>query len=453
MGTAALLLAALGNALLFAGLVPLWQGPDEAAHFSYIQFIAEERAMPVYRPPYELYRTDLPEDIRQSRARLEADALAFHPGTIQSFLHGAPPPPASGGRRVAPDDYHNNALAYGPLYYLYGAAAYALCYGADVETRAYAVRFATALLIVPFAWFVYRSGRLLLRGHRKGLAFAAFAALQPMVAHVFAIANNDAMLITCAAGSFFFMARYFVRGGIRDAVWGGVFAGAAAVAKSHGVFAVAALPLFVLARFVATRRMPWRAAGYSLGAALLAAAPWFAFSFRHYGSLFGVSGGAAAAGAPTAAAIAAPLFFRWPFTLFVSFFGNFGALDTPLPDRTAIALWYLHIAAFAAVAAAAAAVIARRSMRGGRGLFILCIALVAGFDLMLALFFYGGMMDGGQGRYYFAVWPLMAGALFYALHTLLPRRLARPAMIGLALCMALLSICAAFHVVLPRYYL
>ena len=453
MGTAALLLAALGNALLYAGLVPLWQGPDEAAHFSYIQFIAEERAMPVYRLPYELYRTDLPEDIRASRARLGADALAFQPDAIQAFLYGAPPPPAGGSRHAAPGDYHNNALAYGPFYYVYGAAAYLSCYRADVETRAYAVRFATALLIVPFAWFVYRFGRLLLRNRRKGLALAAFVALQPMVAHVFAIVNNDALLITCAAGSFYFMARYLVRGGIQDAVAGAVFAGTAAVAKSHGIFIIAALPLFWLARLAVARKVPWREAGYSLGVALFAAGPWFAFSFHHYGSLFGASGGVAAAGAPSAVSVVTPLFFRWPFTLFVSFIGNFGTLDTPLPDGASIALWYLHCAAFAAVAIAAAAVIARRSLRGGKGLFILCVALVAGFDLMLALFFYGGMMNGGQGRYYFAVWPLMAAALFYALNTLLPRRWAGLFMGLLAFCMGLLSIYAAFHVVIPRYYL
>lgn len=453
VGTAALLLAALGNALLYAGLVPLWQGPDEAAHFSYIQFIAEERAMPVYRPPYELYRTDLAEDVRASRARLEADALAFHPGTIQTFLYGAPPPPAAGGRHVIPGDYHNNALAYGPAYYLYGAGAYLAGYSAAVETRAYAARFATALLIVPFAWFVYRFGRLLLRNRRKGLALAAFVALQPMVAQVYAVVNNDALLITCAAGSFYFMARWLVRGGMRHAVAGGVLAGAATVAKSQGIFFIAALPLFWLARAAAGRQMPLRAAGYSIGAALIAVAPWFAFSFHHYGSLFGISGGAAAAAAPSAAAIVTPLFFRWPFTLFVSFIGNFGSLDTPLPDRLAIALWYLHCAAFAVIAVAAAAVIARRTLRGGAGLFILCIMLVAAFDLMLALFFYGGMMDGGQGRYYFAVWPLMAAALFYGLNLLTPRRWAGLCMALCALSMALLSAYAAFHVVIPRYFL
>lgn len=453
MGTAALLLAALGNALLFAGLVPLWQGPDEAAHFSYIQFIVEERAMPVYHLPYQLYRTDLQEDIRASRGRLEADALSFHPGTVQSFLYGAPPPPATGSRHATPGSFHNNALSYGPLYYLYGAAAYSLCYDADIETRAYAVRIATALLMLPFAWFVYRFGRLLLGGGRKGLAFAAFVALQPMVAHIFAIVNNDAMLATCAAGSFWLMASYLARGATRHAVGAGIFAGAAAVAKSHGVFVFAALPLFPLVRFAVTRRIPWRAAAYSLGAALLTAGPWFAFSFHQYGSPFSIAGGATETGFPSVGAIFTPLFFRWPFTLFVSFFGNFGTLDTPLPAGTAMILWNLHIAAFVAVVFAAVTVMVRRSLRGGRGLFILCVTLVAGFDLMLALFFYGGMMDGGQGRYYFAVWPLMAAALFYALNILLPRWLSRPFMGILVFAMALLSICAAFHVVLPRYYL
>lgn len=449
----ALLLAALGNALLFVGLVPLWQGPDEAAHFSYVQFIAEERAMPVYHLPYQIYRTDLQEDIRASRVRLEADALSFHPGTVQSFLYGTPPTQAGGNRHATPGNFHNNALSYGPLYYLYGAAAYSLCYGGEVETRVYVVRIATALLMLPFAWFVYRFGRLLLGSGRKGLAFAAFVTFQPMVAHIFAIVNNDAMLVTCAAGSFWLMASYLARGTIRHAVGAGIFAGAATVAKSHGIFVFAALPLFPLVRFAVTRRMPWRALAYSLGVALLTAGPWFAFSFHQYGSLFGIPSGAAVAGSPSMIAIFTPLFFRWPFTLFVSFFGNFGTLDTPLPSWTAMILWNLHIAAFVGAVIAAAVVMGRRSLRGGRGLFLLCLALVAGFDLMLAFFFYSGMMDGGQGRYYFTVWPLMAGALFYSLNILLPRWSRRPFMGILALAMALLSLCAAFHVVLPRYYL
>ncbi len=107
--------AALCVALLFAGLVPLWQGPDEAAHFAYIQYLAEERTMPVYRLPYELYRTDYSQELAQSRKRMDADAVAFHPDAVQRFLWDGPPPPSGGARHVDTAGYHNNALSYSPL--------------------------------------------------------------------------------------------------------------------------------------------------------------------------------------------------------------------------------------------------------------------------------------------------------------------------------------------------
>ncbi|MBI5179145.1 MAG: DUF2142 domain-containing protein [Nitrospinae bacterium] len=455
-----LALAAFLKELVFIALVPLWQGPDEPVHFSYLQFIAEEKAIPVYRLPFETYVTDFSPELTQSMAAMDKDHVSFHPDNIQRFLYeeGTVWPSPALARKVNANAYRNAAAGYSPLYYAYGAAFYTLSYSGTVEERAFAVRVGTALLIIPFVLFSFGFGRVLLGSRSAAIALAAFAAFQPQLSFVYAIANNDAMLITCSAGAAYFMALWLARGGLRPALLGGLFAGLAALAKPHGLFLLPAWLAFAAARSLTHKRMEWKEPLASLGLMAAIALPWYLFCAVEYGHPLGpsyIALGEIAGKYPPHSIISTltPLFFRWPYTMFVSYWGNFGHLDTPIPDGLALALWWIYCAIF--VALWATAVIAlRRFSRGRHLLFLSALCAVIILDLMFAFFFYHSIMyEGGQGRYYFPAWLFMSGAVFYSVKVLVPGKFRRACYLLLAGSMILFCVYSAYAVLMPRYYL
>jgi hypothetical protein len=231
----------------------------------------------------------------------------------------------------------------------------------------------------------------------------------------------------------------------------------AILAKPQGLFLVAAFIAVVVARAIRQKRMEWVPAAAGFGA-MAAACPWFIFCLYKYGHALGpayisLQGIAQKYPAVTAGAVLTPLFFRWPYTMFVSFWGNFGHLDTPLPPWIAGALWWAHIIVFTAVAAATVkSAFAFRLRRNT--LFLVSVASALALDILFALFFYYSIKyEGGQGRYYFPAWPFMAAAFFYAYRTIAPTSLHRIGYLVFALGMTAFFFYSMYWVLLPRYYL
>src|SRR4051812_34771534 len=94
--------AALVRGLVWAVALPPWQGPDEPAHFSYIQRIANDHSIPAFDhspPDYfsvatnaSVYTTGyLPSRTREPLRKLRRDLPAF-PAELDDFpqkTHGA----------------------------------------------------------------------------------------------------------------------------------------------------------------------------------------------------------------------------------------------------------------------------------------------------------------------------------------------------------------------------
>ena len=87
IGFLSLLLITVVKNWILVGLIPLWQGPDEPVHFSYIQFIAEENTIPVYQFPYKVYHTDLSDELARSQVSLDSKFVSFNTINIQRFLY------------------------------------------------------------------------------------------------------------------------------------------------------------------------------------------------------------------------------------------------------------------------------------------------------------------------------------------------------------------------------
>lgn len=151
----------LGSA--YAALTPTWQAPDEPAHYNYVKFITEERALPVLQPG------------DWNAAELE-----------ELKATGFPP-----GRSVAGIRYE---FWQPPLYYLLLVPVYALTTGLPLATQVILLRLASLLLSLGTLLLTYAIVRTTLPG-RPGLALAAtgLTATIPMHLAMNAAINNDTL--------------------------------------------------------------------------------------------------------------------------------------------------------------------------------------------------------------------------------------------------------------------
>lgn len=200
---ALLLLLTLLNGLLWSAATPLWQGPDEDAHFSAAQFIAEHLRLPGHEDGFRademVLAADLADtgklhnhpELRQAfgdgeTGPHEAELSALDPATRTSYTIGAP-----GKLNHTP-----------PLYYVLGAIVYRMAYNADMLGRVFAVRFLSVVLTALMVLISYFLAAEVLSDQRgAALTVAALVSFQPMLSFVGSVVNNDILLnlITTAA--------------------------------------------------------------------------------------------------------------------------------------------------------------------------------------------------------------------------------------------------------------
>ncbi|KQY47489.1 DUF2142 domain-containing protein [Cellulomonas sp. Root137] len=469
-GLWAILALVLVRGLLWTALLPPLQGMDEGAHFSSVQFMATTGELPNrFEPghphtPYSaslqeaslgmnvtaIAPTDRPDySDEAARALTEADADA------DTYTDGAGP-----------------AAGYPPGYYA-PAVPFYLAAPDDTVDQVQAIRLWSVLLgmaAAALAWFFGREVFPRKPWAQAGLALAV--ALQPMVAHQFAIVNNDALVIASGFGALWIAARLTTRS---RAPWLMLLAGAVVGLGLLGKpFAIAAaIPVaigWVLGK-VHGRVRDWKVL---VGEPLLAAAG-VALTYGAWLVLARLVGVATSNGFPTDPDAAASRGIRtYLSTQFGSnvaefrniwdhqFWGNFGWVNTPLPDVVYGALWRLEILIAVAVVAWLVVLPIRR-MRTPESaqldrLIAVCVGFIGGTLVMLYAieYFYfaaSGRTDLLQGRY-----ALMTVPALLALPGLLTARLSRgrigPTIPTLVLAFVVFLVhAAAVGVVLEHFYL
>jgi len=242
--------------VLYARFTPIWQVPDEPAHFNYVRALAEGRDFPVMEP-----------------GDYDQEYLALL--TSQGF-----PPELSVGA-VAYED-HQPPLYYllaTPVYWLFGDAADPL--GAVLPLRLLSVLLGTALLVVVFgtvrAIFPARPA--------VALSATAFVAFIPQHVAMTAGVNNDTLAELVVGGTLWALVVY-LRGGMRRPWPAGLLVAAALLTKGSIYIVV---PLAVVAVVIRWRqeRQTW---GWAVGQlawmlvpALLLSGPWFVRNGLTYG--------------------------------------------------------------------------------------------------------------------------------------------------------------------------
>lgn len=236
--TGLIIALAIFRGLIWGAVIPPLEGMDEGAHVGYAQFLAEAHQIPIRGTAYHGIAGTLSEqlgvlDQYQHRDALPpGDRAAHDPADVRSMeaALAAASPEANGS---------SSASGYPPLYYAPAAVFYDLTPG-TLADKIYGMRLWSILLGGLAAWATIAVGRRLFPSRPLAATLLALAVtLQPMMAHQFAIVNNDALVIAAGIAAFAAALR-MATGAVRwrDALLAGLAVGAALLAKPYGIGAL-----------------------------------------------------------------------------------------------------------------------------------------------------------------------------------------------------------------------
>jgi 4-amino-4-deoxy-L-arabinose transferase-like glycosyltransferase len=300
----------------YAVLTPVWQVPDEPAHYNYVRSLAEGRGFPVLE-------------------KGDYDQAYLRQLTSEGF----------------PAELSVESLEYEghqpPLYYLLATPIYLLSDGATVALRLFSVLLGAGLLVIAFG-----AVRTIFPTRPElALMAAAFVAFIPQHSAMTAGVNNDVLAEVAVGGTLWALIGY-VRAGWensselgarRDRPWhvGLLLAGALLTKTTAYVVVGVAVGAVVIRGYRERREWSWTAGqlAWMLVPALLLSAPWFIRNGLTYGwhdPLGLARHDAVVQGQPRTYEWLADfgwigLIKRLIVTTFQSFWGQFGWMAVPLP--------------------------------------------------------------------------------------------------------------------------
>ena len=427
---AGLWLVMLLMGVTFALLQPVWSRVDEAQHFHYIQYLYENRALPVEGETFIS-----PEVVAVSQ---DADQWGWYPaGTISQPVRLDPaewtvvPPGLDSHDREQWVRhnlwYFNYEAMQPPLYYAINVPLYAALPG-GIMVKLYGMRLLAALLaslMVPIAYLTAREAfpdsRLVTLGAPVVVLLAQGYALN------MSQVTNDAMATPLAAAAILVLLRMVRRGySTRRSLIAGVLIGAAMMTKMTVVFLLPVALLALLLPLVYGREAIKRA--LVNGALIIApvaamAVPWMLRNISVYGDA-------------TGAAAAQPLmssFFASPLRNMESLRINellptfwFGEPVFPFPFWQVA--WVPLLAAMVMALVGMAFYFAhsyRLHVRDIRiSVVFLTLTFVLGVGINLIIPFASGI-GGVPGRYLYPLLPTAAFLLLFGIDRLLRRERAR----------------------------
>lgn len=390
---AAALAAYLLAALAYVFITPLWQTPDEPAHYNYIRHLVTEASLPVLEP---------------------GDYPAAY---LEELKAGGFPP----GSDIAPIRYEGHQP---PLYYVLAAPVLAAFIGNPVSLQVHALRLFTVLVGLASLVVTYSLGLGLWPGRRaRAAALAATVALIPMYTAVSAAINNDALAVALTAAVGLLVLRTLTRSPIprRRLTALGVLLGLCLLTKTTAYITV---PLVVLALVLhgLRHRTPWRGTAQAALALALPAAllwlPWIGRNLATYGlsdPLGLARHDSIVTGQLTTAELLAELsplrlLIEGITLTFKSFWGVFGWMGVPMHEQVYLVLAAASLTAVAGLGVGALQWVIRRAPRWEARAQVALLAAWGLFSIC-GLVWYNMKFVQYQGRYLYAALPVWAAAM------------------------------------------
>ena len=466
-----LLVAVFFRGVVWMASIPIWEAPDEPAHFDYVQSLAENHAIPT------LGVGQFSAEVRRSAADVgltNVDWLSqqdFPPG-VNGRDEAALGTSSPADRRTGTSD---TAGAYSPVYYLAGVPFYYIGRPWGLLGSLFGLRLFDVLLAVFATYLTVLAGRQLWP-KEPGLALigGALLAFQPMFDQSTTMVNNDAGAY--AVGAAFIalaLAAFRRRPSLRLGLGLGALAGLGFVVKPIGGMLVVALLPFLLVRLFTARsnaslpvsgrvggvRAVLRELGGMATGGLATAGWWVVLSYINRGGPFAQFGSQVAGPLPTLRAYLHMLRaqnFHYLFRAWVDWlWGDFGWLNAPLP--MAVDLVIEIVVGILLIGLVVWFIRWNRSRQTGPALgqvLFLVASVLAGMaflHLSDALFYIhtGGVLL--QGRYLLVVGSALMFCLMTGLFGLVPARMRGPAATSLLAAMFALNV-LSLGVIWHRFY-
>lgn len=428
--------AFLALAVLYAVNVPPWNSPDEPAHYNYVRYLAQERALPVLVPGD--YDFALLERLKAARfpASEPVDAIRY-----ESWQP--------------------------PLFYALATPVYWLTAGLPLPQQVVALRllsatFGALVLVVAYAIV----GRVLGRG--TGLASAAFIAFVPMYVFISASINNDSLSVLVLSTILWVLVGILLPdnrpSGWKRLLWRqpylvlGVLLGLALLTKTT---AYIALPLVGAVALVPQPGEGWRSRTvfsrlrglvFAYGVAAIVSGWWFVRNAWVYGNL-DILGrqrhDQVVSGQPVAGMFNSDVVLNLFLTTFHSFWAQFGWMGVLVDNRIYQLVGGLSLLAAIGLSWWGVGLLRHRELISRGQTMALLLLLLSAFLTAAALVEYNLTFVQAQGRYLFTAMVPIAAYFCQGLRALIPRLYRRFLFTALFAGMALLDIICLFRFILP----
>lgn len=418
----------VSQGLVYIVSTPLWEGWDEAFHYSYIQGLAETRTLPVYgksllskeltssfeQAPLS-YGANLNLDGRytvfeeywklSAEERLRRDtALRSIPNSERTIADTAVP-------------IQNYEAHQAPLYYLLAAPIYSVFSSHDVLTRAFVLRLFSLLigsLVVPIAFAIVSYAG----SERHKRIIPLLLVLLPLLYPTLARIANDSLAVPLFSALLLLMIRYFTRSCVtKDAMAIGVVFGLGLLTKAYFLPALPALGLiFLLALF--TDRPRGKLLAHAVLIVVLASAisgAWYVRNYALYDNLSGMQEVTRTPNLSLADRIAGVTQVEWGSSLQAMFKQHIWIGNTSLLALSGATYQMGYLLIFLAVIGSARAAISwlrlplAEKLSLARNPSVVILAIFYGFFVlgvlyhMLANYMLLGVPDGTGGWYLYAV--------------------------------------------------
>src|SRR3990167_6192315 len=183
-----LLVASFLNALSWIVLIPVWQYPDEQAHFAQVQYIAEIGGIPQDNKSFDTsYEVALSEKILGTeRNDLGNNKYTYHPEYKPDYstnLYGPQEEEITSLPKSARREFvKNEATLNPPLYYNLASLVYKLFSWGDLFTRIFATRIFSALIFLATVIVAFKIGKIVFgKNQILPISLAAIIATKPML--------------------------------------------------------------------------------------------------------------------------------------------------------------------------------------------------------------------------------------------------------------------------------
>jgi len=188
-------LAIVFKQILWLGMAPLWQFPDEVAHFSQVQNTIEFGINSGRFTSDEIVFSEKKLGMYPDKQGL--NSYSFHPeyniqysdtiiGIDEQAIRKA------GGRRTYEDGLRETS-SYPFLYYVLSGQFYSLSYHSDLITRVFTTRLFSVFIFTATVGVAYLIGKTAFKDKLLAVTFASLLAFQPMFSFMGAAVNSDVL--------------------------------------------------------------------------------------------------------------------------------------------------------------------------------------------------------------------------------------------------------------------